>query len=69
MKQFTEKYVRKNGQWVKIIRNNKDRTFTFARGYNHNFAAHDIETIKFKWIANWNDAIDHANRKIEIYSN
>ena len=65
---ITEKYVRSDNQWVKITRNNKDRTFTFAHGWKGEFTAHNIETINFKWIANWSVAIDKANRTIATYA-
>jgi hypothetical protein len=65
---ITEKYVRSDKQWVKITRNNKDRTFTFAHGWQGEFTAHNIETITFKWVANWSEAIDKANRTIATYA-
>jgi len=58
---FTEKYVRTEGQWVKITRDNKKRSFTFARGYKGEFSARDIDCLSFKWVANWKEAIDRAN--------
>lgn len=68
MKSITEKYVRSDNQWVKITRDNKNRTFTFARGWKNEFQAHDIQTLPFKWIANWTEAIDKANRTIATYA-
>lgn len=68
MTRFTEKTVRAGDQWIKITRDNKDRTFTFARGYNGQFSANEIETLSFKWIANWSEAIERANRTIAIYA-
>lgn len=65
---ITEKTIRTENQWVKITRNNKDRTFTFARGYKNEFCAHDIETLSFKWVANWTEAFDRANRMMAIYA-
>lgn len=61
---FTEKYVRTDSQWVKITRDNKSRTFTFARGYKGQFTASDIETLSFKWVANWSEAISRANTMV-----
>jgi len=61
---FTEKYVRTDSQWVKITRDNKERTFTFARGYKGQVTARDIDTLSFKWVANWTEAIDRANTQM-----
>ncbi len=68
MKSITEKYVRSDSQWIKITRDNKQRTFTFAHGWKGEFQAHDIQTLSFKWIANWSEAIDKANRTIATYA-
>lgn len=67
MSRFTEKYVRKASQWVKITRDNESRTFTFARGYAGHFQAHDIETLPFKWVANWREALERADRMMGIH--
>lgn len=61
MKRYTEKTIRSNSQWVKITRDNKERSFTFARGDKDNFQAHQIDTLTFKWVANWTEAIERAN--------
>jgi hypothetical protein len=61
---FTEKTIRTDSQWVKITRDNQKRTFTFARGYKGEVTAQDIGTLSFKWVANWTEAIDHANNKM-----
>lgn len=68
MAMITDKMIRGETQWVKITRNNKDRTFTFARGDAGKFQAHDIETFSFRWMANWKEAIDFAELKIKIFS-
>ncbi len=68
MAMITDKMVRGETQWVKITRNNKDRTFTFARGNAGNFQAHDIETFTFKFFANWKEAIEFAELKIKIFA-
>lgn len=68
MKRFTEKYVRAANQWVKITRDNQEKTFTFARGYTNEFKAHDIETLTFNWIANWREATERANQMIANYA-
>lgn len=65
---ITEKTIRTESQWVKITRNNKNCTFTFARGYKNQISAHDIETLSFKWVANWTEAFDRANRMIAAYA-
>jgi hypothetical protein len=61
---ITEKTIRGDSQWVKITRDNKKRTFTFARGWAGEYQAHDIYELPFKWIPNWTEAIDRANRSI-----
>ena len=63
---LTERYVRNDSQWVKITRDNKVKTFTFAKGYKNQFTAHEIETLSFKWIANWSEALDRANKSISF---
>jgi hypothetical protein len=68
MTRFTEKTVRSSNQWVKITRDNKDRTFTFAHGWAGEFKAHDVSTLPFKWVANWTEALDKANRTIATYA-
>ena len=65
---FTEKYVRSDSQWVKITRDNQSRTFTFARGYKNNFTASDIETLSFKWVANWKEAVERAESKLATFA-
>jgi len=67
MTRFTEKTIRTNGKWVKITRDNKERTFTFAVGYQGEFTAYQIEgTLSFKWVANWTEATDRAVRLATI---
>ena len=68
MTRFTEKTIRASGQWVKITRDNKDRTFTFARGYEGQFKAHESKTLPFKWVANWTEAVESANRTIATFA-
>lgn len=68
MRRYTERTIRAANQWVKITRDNKDRTFTFARGYAGNYQAHEIFTLPFKWVANWTEAQDKANRTIATYA-
>jgi len=67
MKRFTEKYIRAANQWVKITRDNENRSFCFARGYADEYTAHDIQTLPFKWVANWTEAVAHAERMINSY--
>jgi len=61
---YTEKYVRSDSRWVKITRDNKERKFTFACGWKNQYAANQIETLSFKWVANWTEAIDRASKMI-----
>lgn len=68
MTRYTDRTIRAAAQWVKITRDNKERTFTFARGYEGEFKAHEIETLSFKWVANWSEAADRANRMISTYA-
>lgn len=67
MTRFTEKTIRSNGQWIKITRDNKKRTFHFARGYKDVVSAHDRVTLSFKWIPNWTEAIERANKTLAAY--
>lgn len=68
MKRFTDHTIRTSGQWIKITRDNKNRTFTFARGYQGQYQASEIEVLSFKWVANWTEAKDKANRTIATYA-
>lgn len=68
MTRFTERTIRAAGQWIKITRDNKERTFTFARGYEGQFKASEIETLSFKWVANWSEAQERANRAIATFA-
>jgi hypothetical protein len=63
---FTDRTIRNTSCWVKITRDNKKRTFTFAKGYAGNFQANQIETLPFKWVANWSEANDRANGLINF---
>lgn len=65
---FTERYVRAMGGWVKITRDNELRTFTFARGYTGDVTAVVIETLPFKWVANWSEAEERAERTLKAYA-
>lgn len=61
-KRFTEKTIRaSHGDWVKITRDNKERTFTHAFGRAGEFTAERVETLPFKWVANWTEAEQRAN--------
>ena len=68
MTRYTHRTIRSNSQWVQITRDNKARIFTFARGYENQLRAHDVDTISFKWVANWTEAIERANRLINTYA-
>lgn len=63
---FTDRTIRNQSCWVKITRDNKERKFTFAKGYAGNYQAHQIETLPFKWVANWKEASDRANSLINF---
>jgi hypothetical protein len=65
---FTEKTIRTAGQWCKITRDNQNRTFTFARGYDGQYQAHEIETYSFKWVANWTEATEKANLHMAVFA-
>lgn len=58
---FTDRTMRTDSAWVKITRDNKERTFTFAKGYKGEYTASHIETLPFKWVANWSEAIARAS--------
>jgi len=66
MTRFTDRTVRTESKWVKITRDNKERTFTFAKGYKDEYAAQEQETLSFKWVANWSEATDRANRLMQF---
>ena len=61
VKRFTDRTMRTDSAWVKITRDNKERTFTFAKGYTGEHTATHIETLSFKWVANWSEAITRAS--------
>lgn len=61
MKRFTDKTFRNENKWVKITRDNKEKTFTFALGDKGEFQAYNINSLKFKWCANWTEAQTRAN--------
>jgi hypothetical protein len=64
MNHFTRRTIRSNGQWVQITRDAKERQFVFASGYEDELRADDIKTYSFKYVSNWNEAIETANRII-----
>jgi hypothetical protein len=66
MTRYTEKTIRANGQWVKITRDNKERKFTFAKGTENEVTAYTIETLTFKWVANWTEAIERATNSTKF---
>ena len=68
MTRFTDRTIRAAGQWIKITRDNQERTFTFARGYEGDFKANEIETLSFKWVANWSEANERAMKTIATYA-
>jgi len=68
MAQITEKTIRTENVWVKITRDNKNRTFTFARGYVGEPVAHNIETMSFEWLPNWSEALISGNRMVSNYT-
>lgn len=68
MTHTTEKTIRTQGQWLKITRDSKNKTFTFARGYENDLQATEVQTYSFKWIQNWTDAKEHATRTLATYA-
>jgi hypothetical protein len=68
MTSYTDKTFRSATQWVKVTRDNKNRTFTFARGHKDNFTAHETETLSFKWVANWTEAQERALRSMAYFA-
>lgn len=64
LQMVTERYIRKNSQWVKITRDAAKRTFTIARGWASSVVAHDIATWSFKWVPTWRDAESLAHQSI-----
>jgi hypothetical protein len=68
MTRFTDRTIRKAGQWVKITRDNKMKTFTLARGYEGDWKSIELETLSFKWVANWAEATERALRSMSTYA-
>lgn len=66
MSNLTFKYVRNESEWIKITRDNDKRKFTFARGYKGKAVAFERDTLSFKWISNWTEALDRANRSLGL---
>lgn len=66
MTRYTDRTLRTDSAWCKITRDNKDRTFTFAKGYKGEYTAATIETLSFKWVANWTEAETHATRWMQF---
>jgi len=64
---FTDKTFRsQNGDWVKVTRDNKERNFTFAIGYKGEVVAYRMETLPFKWVANWKEAEEQSQRMLGL---
>lgn len=64
---FTDRTYRSpNGDWVKVTRDNHQRTFTHAFGRRGEVTAHMIETLPFKWCWNWAEAEARANRFLSL---
>jgi len=68
MKRYIDKTFRSESQWVKVTRDNQNRTYTFARGHKGNFQAAEIETFSFKWIGTWSDAQNRAESVMATYA-
>jgi len=68
MTQFTDRTIRSDCQWVKITRDNKERTFTFARGYKGKYQAQEMQTYSFKYVPNWAEATEKATTIIATYA-
>jgi hypothetical protein len=64
---YTTQYVRGHKQWVKVIRDAKQRRWTFARGYEGVVTAHTREQWSIASLPTWDDAIDHAARLIHTW--
>lgn len=56
------RYVRSENYWLKITRDSKG--WTFAKGYAERLKASEISHNTFRWIPNWNEAIESAKSKI-----
>jgi hypothetical protein len=61
---YSRRIIRANKQWVQITRDGKDRMFIFAFGDENEFRAYEMTTCEFKYIANWKEALEWANKKI-----
>jgi len=54
---YTVRTFHANGQWVKVTRDNINREYCFARGYEGDRFARDVCDAPFKHIKNWAEAI------------
>lgn len=64
------RFVRGFGQWVRVTRDNKNRTWTHARGHEGCAYSEHKETRKFgaRGFSNWSEAIDFALDMIRTYA-
>lgn len=64
----TEKTIRTDSHWMKITRDSKARTFTFAMGYQGDFKAHEIKKYSFSFMPTWTDAEEHAKTHMAVFN-
>jgi hypothetical protein len=62
---FTSRTIYHHFQWVKIIRDNEKRLYTFERGYLGNPIAHVVGDYPFKQLTCWTAAEIKAKREIQ----
>jgi hypothetical protein len=63
----TDRTMREGALWMKITRDSKARTFTFARGYAGDAKAVEIQSFPFKRIPTWAEAEAHAQGNLSAY--
>lgn len=63
----TDRTIREDAQWVKITRDSKAQTFTFARGDAGALKAKEVQTYTFNNIRTWADAESHAKSRMAVY--
>ena len=66
MAAYTVRTFRANGKWVKVTRDNINKTYFFARGYENEKGDVYVGDIQFKHMKNWTEAINCAIKIMEI---
>lgn len=65
---MTTRFLRTSYQWTKITRDQRNRQFTLARGFNGYLQAHHYQVFTFRYLPTWADAEALALRTMETYA-